>query len=171
MISPLNIDDWRWLKISPYLQLEKSAAEKSTDIRHNTAQDSPPDEVDDSDNKGPILDSGQVGQVICGVADETEKGSEKQGVERYTRRQSRADGKDQQADDKQKVEEHGRDPVHLGTHQVPKMAAVETLGHHAQPDHVYHKKNRQGDEVKNDHLLECHYSSLNVAKLIILRHQ
>jgi hypothetical protein len=37
------------------------------------------------------------------------------------------------------------------------MAAVKPLGHNTQPDHVYHKKNSQGDYVKKDHLLKCHH--------------
>ena len=40
------------------LQLEESAAEKSTNIGHNAAQDSSPNEVDDRDYQGPVLESG-----------------------------------------------------------------------------------------------------------------
>lgn len=40
------------------LQLEESAAKKSTNIGHNSAQDSSPNEVDDRDYQGPVLESG-----------------------------------------------------------------------------------------------------------------
>lgn len=124
----------------PARDVEPSGADGS-------CEDNSPKNVYKNNFNGETFERCEVGEVVCGVGEETEERTVKDGVFHGVIFHGWEDGKDEDANDVNEVENDGCGPVDVLFEEVAQVLPVELFGHEAEPREVDGEEDKCCEEV------------------------
>ena len=135
---------WFMVTAQPFLP------QPDTNQDSRRAQEGPPDQVYNGDQQRPILEGGQVGQIIGGVSDKAEERTTPGCPKGVFIVNTRLDDKISQGGGVKQIKDDCRQPVGCIGHQEANLRLVEARGDQSEPERVKDEEDQQSKEIVPD---------------------